>query len=238
MSDKPDMTEIANFDKTKLKKTETKEKNPLPTKESEWSKPIPNNYPLCPYTTHHSQHCQKQHTQRAGQQRKVVPLKCSCFHSVSSLFSHAAIEQERKGDATPWLLSTWRNKDATAKKKALSFDYYSVSVFYFVFRLGCWPAPRGAPFYMATSYRGLSYHHGGKTLAWVIVFQCKLELSHTCQILPRWRRVMEWCSNTQRKADIQVNWGGVGFWVYIHGSNWNLNMWDFFLIYFLLFFIK
>lgn len=34
MSDKPDMTEIARFDKTKLKKTETKEKNPLPTKES------------------------------------------------------------------------------------------------------------------------------------------------------------------------------------------------------------
>lgn len=37
MSDKPDMTEIARFDKTKLKKTETKEKNPLPTKESECS---------------------------------------------------------------------------------------------------------------------------------------------------------------------------------------------------------
>lgn len=35
MSDKPDLTEIARFDKTKLKKTETKEKNPLPTKESE-----------------------------------------------------------------------------------------------------------------------------------------------------------------------------------------------------------
>ncbi|XP_072295909.1 thymosin beta [Eucyclogobius newberryi] len=34
MSDKPDMTEIASFDKTKLKKTETKEKNPLPTKET------------------------------------------------------------------------------------------------------------------------------------------------------------------------------------------------------------
>ncbi|TRY88825.1 hypothetical protein DNTS_015033 [Danionella cerebrum] len=34
MSDKPDLTEIAKFDKTKLKKTETKEKNPLPTKET------------------------------------------------------------------------------------------------------------------------------------------------------------------------------------------------------------
>lgn len=38
MSDKPDMTEISRFDKTKLKKTETKEKNPLPTKESECSR--------------------------------------------------------------------------------------------------------------------------------------------------------------------------------------------------------
>ncbi|XP_014054387.1 thymosin beta [Salvelinus fontinalis] len=34
MSDKPDLTEITCFDKTKLKKTETKEKNPLPTKET------------------------------------------------------------------------------------------------------------------------------------------------------------------------------------------------------------
>ncbi|CAL8306833.1 unnamed protein product [Arctogadus glacialis] len=34
MSDKPDMTAISSFDKTKLKKTETKEKNPLPTKET------------------------------------------------------------------------------------------------------------------------------------------------------------------------------------------------------------
>ncbi|KAI1898404.1 hypothetical protein AGOR_G00071990 [Albula goreensis] len=33
MSDKPDLAEIASFDKTKLKKTETREKNPLPTKE-------------------------------------------------------------------------------------------------------------------------------------------------------------------------------------------------------------
>uniref|UniRef100_A0A3Q3G1N9 Thymosin beta n=1 Tax=Labrus bergylta TaxID=56723 RepID=A0A3Q3G1N9_9LABR len=34
MSDKPDLTEVASFDKTKLKKTETEEKNTLPTKES------------------------------------------------------------------------------------------------------------------------------------------------------------------------------------------------------------
>ncbi|KAI1902979.1 hypothetical protein AGOR_G00022420 [Albula goreensis] len=34
MSDKPDLTEIESFDKSKLKKTETQEKNPLPTKET------------------------------------------------------------------------------------------------------------------------------------------------------------------------------------------------------------
>ena len=34
MSDKPDVSEVTTFDKTKLKKTETQEKNPLPTKES------------------------------------------------------------------------------------------------------------------------------------------------------------------------------------------------------------
>lgn len=34
MADKPDMGEIASFDKAKLKKTETQEKNTLPTKES------------------------------------------------------------------------------------------------------------------------------------------------------------------------------------------------------------
>lgn len=34
MADKPDLAEVTKFDKTKLKKTETQEKNPLPTKES------------------------------------------------------------------------------------------------------------------------------------------------------------------------------------------------------------
>ncbi|XP_024429725.2 thymosin beta-4 [Desmodus rotundus] len=32
MSDKPDMAEIEKFDKSKLRKTETQEKNPLPSK--------------------------------------------------------------------------------------------------------------------------------------------------------------------------------------------------------------
>uniref|UniRef100_A0A3Q2TRD6 Thymosin beta 5 n=1 Tax=Fundulus heteroclitus TaxID=8078 RepID=A0A3Q2TRD6_FUNHE len=35
MSDKPDITEVTTFDKAKLKKTETQEKNTLPTKEIE-----------------------------------------------------------------------------------------------------------------------------------------------------------------------------------------------------------
>ncbi|XP_039998504.1 thymosin beta-12 isoform X2 [Xiphias gladius] len=35
MSDnKPDISEVTSFDKTKLKKTETQEKNPLPSKET------------------------------------------------------------------------------------------------------------------------------------------------------------------------------------------------------------
>jgi len=34
MSDKPDVAEVAAFDKTKLKKVETQEKNTLPTKET------------------------------------------------------------------------------------------------------------------------------------------------------------------------------------------------------------
>ncbi|KAM8938888.1 thymosin beta-10 [Pelodytes ibericus] len=34
MGDKPDLGEIDKFDKSKLKKTETQEKNTLPTKET------------------------------------------------------------------------------------------------------------------------------------------------------------------------------------------------------------
>lgn len=34
MSDKPDISEVESFDKSKLKKTDTQEKNTLPTKES------------------------------------------------------------------------------------------------------------------------------------------------------------------------------------------------------------
>uniref|UniRef100_A0A8B9J6G0 Thymosin beta n=1 Tax=Astyanax mexicanus TaxID=7994 RepID=A0A8B9J6G0_ASTMX len=38
MADKPNMMEITSFDKAKLKKTETREKNPLPTKEGDEAK--------------------------------------------------------------------------------------------------------------------------------------------------------------------------------------------------------
>ncbi|XP_061551551.1 thymosin beta-12 [Phycodurus eques] len=34
MSDKPDISEVTSFDKNKLKKTQTQEKNVLPTKET------------------------------------------------------------------------------------------------------------------------------------------------------------------------------------------------------------
>uniref|UniRef100_A0A3B5BD17 Thymosin beta n=1 Tax=Stegastes partitus TaxID=144197 RepID=A0A3B5BD17_9TELE len=34
MADKPDVTEVESFDKSKLKKTETQEKNTSPTKET------------------------------------------------------------------------------------------------------------------------------------------------------------------------------------------------------------
>lgn len=37
MSDKPNLAEVTSFDKSKLKKTETQEKNPLPSKESEFT---------------------------------------------------------------------------------------------------------------------------------------------------------------------------------------------------------
>uniref|UniRef100_A0A8C5ETB6 Thymosin beta n=1 Tax=Gouania willdenowi TaxID=441366 RepID=A0A8C5ETB6_GOUWI len=49
MADKPDISEVQSFDKTKLKKTETQEKNPLPTKESAFRHvhPPPPNSSVC-----------------------------------------------------------------------------------------------------------------------------------------------------------------------------------------------
>ena len=52
MGDKPDVSAVTSFDKSKLKKTETQEKNPLPTKESEYFnlvfKVIPRIIQVCP----------------------------------------------------------------------------------------------------------------------------------------------------------------------------------------------
>ena len=44
MADKPDVSEVTSFDKTKLKKTDTQEKNTLPTKESEFISLVSNVY--------------------------------------------------------------------------------------------------------------------------------------------------------------------------------------------------
>uniref|UniRef100_A0A672SJB1 Uncharacterized protein n=2 Tax=Sinocyclocheilus TaxID=75365 RepID=A0A672SJB1_SINGR len=52
MSDKPNLEEVTSFDKTKLKKTETQEKNPLPSKEST----ISNTF-FEAFARHTSMHC-------------------------------------------------------------------------------------------------------------------------------------------------------------------------------------
>lgn len=75
--------------------------------------------------------------------------------------SFPAIEQERKGDATPWLLSTWRKEAEMPQKKALSFDYHSIWISCFVFRKGCSWAPGGC-------YNGIWHPHMGALLPhWV-----------------------------------------------------------------------
>lgn len=47
MGDKPDISEVTKFDKSKLKQTETKEKNPLPTKETIEQEKSGNQYVVC-----------------------------------------------------------------------------------------------------------------------------------------------------------------------------------------------
>lgn len=41
MGDKPDVTEVLSFDKSKLKPTETEEKNTLPTKDGKYFTSLP-----------------------------------------------------------------------------------------------------------------------------------------------------------------------------------------------------
>lgn len=94
MSDKPDMTEIARFDKTKLKKTETKEKNPLPTKESECSVYVMiahhQQFPCCLCTSHHT-----------GQPLMAVSTRCR--FSLCFFFCFLMQPLSRRGRAMPHL---------------------------------------------------------------------------------------------------------------------------------------
>lgn len=122
MSDKPDMTEIANFDKTKLKKTETKEKNPLPTKESEYSgrsKPRPSIYPHCPCTTHRSWRCQKKSHSASWLANRSHFCKSSCFHSLFSCFLSQPLS--RRGRATPHLDSLAHDEKKMPQQKRKHF---------------------------------------------------------------------------------------------------------------------
>lgn len=81
--------------------------------------------------------------QKTASTRIFIKLEPADQHyPLLSFFS--AIEQERKGDATPWLLSTWRKEAEMPQQKALSFDYHSILILYFVFRNGCSWAPWGA----------------------------------------------------------------------------------------------
>ena len=88
------MTEIARFDKTKLKKTETKEKNPLPTKESECPSSLQYAYEaLIPPATislsviaHHFQVLTKDYMLSKQSSKKKKILNC-CSISTSSVHS-------------------------------------------------------------------------------------------------------------------------------------------------------
>lgn len=106
MSDKPDMTEIASFDKTKLKKTETKEKNPLPTKESEWPPlsfypSVEESPPGLPAANISAVNSPSQPAATPAGCTEQVVEHCSLLTAVCVCVSFVAIEQERKGDATP-----------------------------------------------------------------------------------------------------------------------------------------
>lgn len=64
MADKPDVSAVSSFDKSKLKKTETAEKNTLPTKESKllsqpsvWSTSIPLLTPVIKKSNYKSNYC-------------------------------------------------------------------------------------------------------------------------------------------------------------------------------------
>lgn len=79
MSDKPDLAEVEKFDKSKLKKTETQEKNPLPTKES-WCPHffwIPlflhDSFPIIPYPSFFPLSSPSQPSNRRSRRRREAP---------------------------------------------------------------------------------------------------------------------------------------------------------------------
>lgn len=160
------MAEIARFDKTKLKKTETKEKNPLPTKET--------------------------------------------------------IEQERKGDATPWLLSTGREEERCHRKKHFVLI---ITVFENVVCLCKWVlwAPWGAVRVYGIPKRGLSYWMGEESL-----MPGRLPCYWIANVL-QYCQTREWCwvvAQNERQASRLKQGGKLD------------NQGMFFLINFLLFFDK
>lgn len=166
MSDKPDMTEISRFDKTKLKKTETKEKNPLPTKESECSAYVTiahaNSFHAAPAP------CSSQ-----GSQWQQLP-QGTHFHSVSffaSSCSHWAGEEGRCHTLTS---EHMKKRRCHCKKKEEKKHFPLITTVFQSLILssdsdaGQLP---GVPWFdMTSSHRGLSNQQGGETLAWVPVF--------------------------------------------------------------------
>uniref|UniRef100_A0A8D0BEB3 Uncharacterized protein n=1 Tax=Salvator merianae TaxID=96440 RepID=A0A8D0BEB3_SALMN len=72
MCDKPDLSEVEKFDKKKLKKTNTEEKNTLPSKESKWRR-LPG--------------CSRVQTISARLPKEVRQRQCGCFEFTSPLCS-------------------------------------------------------------------------------------------------------------------------------------------------------
>lgn len=148
MSDKPDMTEINRFDKTKLKKTETKEKNPLPTKESECTAYAmiahTQQFPCCPCTTHH-----------AGQPVTAVSIRrmFSLRFFFASSCSHWAGEEGRRHTLNSEYMM--KRRCHCKKKKKKHFPLIT-TVFQSLILSSDWDSGQlsGMPwFYMASSHR-------------------------------------------------------------------------------------
>lgn len=119
MSDKPDISEVTSFDKNKLKKTETQEKNPLPTKESKAQIPAAKAAACLPacvcsnvcdvmcWTLHHifNSLCAVSHHLYEKWSILLCDIYavCKCESHISFLlFLSAAIEQEKAAGTASW----------------------------------------------------------------------------------------------------------------------------------------